>query len=132
VDVLFILSTNRPDRLEPALTARPGRIDQALEFPLPNADGRRRLLARYGQGLNLRTADLDDMVLRTAGASPAFIRELLRKAALLAAAETPTSPDLPALTSTHLRDALRAIVEEGGDLTQRLLGAGALSAPGEG
>jgi hypothetical protein len=129
VDVLFILSTNRPDRLEPALTARPGRIDQALEFPLPDADGRRRLLARYGQGLNLRSADLDDMVLRTAGASPAFIRELLRKAALLAATETPTSAELPALTSAHLRDALRAIVEEGGDLTQRLLGAGALSDP---
>src|SRR5204863_8458955 len=28
-DVLFILTTNRPDQLEAALASRPGRIDQA-------------------------------------------------------------------------------------------------------
>jgi hypothetical protein len=133
VDVLFILSTNRPDRLEPALAARPGRIDQAIEFPLPDAEGRRRLLERYGRGLNLRAEDMEAMVQRTAGASPAFIRELLRKAALLAAADTPHSPEPPALTGAHLRDALRAIVEEGGELTRRLLGVapGGLEDEGE-
>ena len=26
-DVIFILTTNRPDQLEPALASRPGRID---------------------------------------------------------------------------------------------------------
>src|SRR5688572_12792394 len=43
-DVLFVLTTNRPDVLEPALAARPGRIDQAIEIPLPDAECRRRLL----------------------------------------------------------------------------------------
>jgi hypothetical protein len=43
-DVLFVLTTNAPERIEPALAARPGRIDQAVELPLPDADGRRRLL----------------------------------------------------------------------------------------
>ena len=38
-EVLFILTTNRPDQIEPALVSRPGRIDQAIEFPLPD-DGR--------------------------------------------------------------------------------------------
>src|SRR5262249_37755231 len=33
-EILFILTTNRPETLEGALTARPGRIDQAIEFPL--------------------------------------------------------------------------------------------------
>jgi hypothetical protein len=33
-DVLFILTTNRADQLEPGLASRPGRIDQAIEFPL--------------------------------------------------------------------------------------------------
>jgi hypothetical protein len=122
VDVLFILSSNRPDLLEPALVARPGRIDQAIEFPLPDAEGRRRLLALYGRGLNVRAEDLDDMVQRTAGTSPAFIRELLRKAALLAAEETPGSGEAVALSDAHLPGALRAIVEEGGELTKRLLG----------
>jgi SpoVK/Ycf46/Vps4 family AAA+-type ATPase len=34
-DVVFLLTTNRPDLLEPALAARPGRVDQAIEIPLP-------------------------------------------------------------------------------------------------
>jgi hypothetical protein len=39
-EVLFILTTNRPDQIEPALASRPGRIDQAIEFPLPDEEGR--------------------------------------------------------------------------------------------
>jgi ATP-dependent 26S proteasome regulatory subunit len=37
-DVLFILTTNRPDVLEPALASRPARIDQAIDVPLPDAE----------------------------------------------------------------------------------------------
>ena len=43
-DVIFVLTTNRVDLLEPALAARPGRIDQAVEISLPDADSRRRLV----------------------------------------------------------------------------------------
>ena len=127
-DVLFLLSSNRPDLLEPALAARPGRIDQAVAFPLPDAEGRRRLFALYGRGLDLRAGDLEDMVRRTEGASPAFIRELLRKAALVSAEQSPDSAAPPVVADGHLREALRAIVEDGGQLTKTLLGvaAGAL------
>jgi ATP-dependent 26S proteasome regulatory subunit len=34
-EVLFILTTNRPDQIEPALASRPGRIDQAIEISTP-------------------------------------------------------------------------------------------------
>ncbi|MGH2997442.1 MAG: hypothetical protein ACRDM9_14090, partial [Gaiellaceae bacterium] len=81
--------TNRPDLLEPALAARPGRIDQAIEVPLPDAEGRRRLLERYARGLDLGDVDVERVVERTKGASGAFIRELLRKAAVFAADEAP-------------------------------------------
>jgi ATP-dependent 26S proteasome regulatory subunit len=123
-DVLFLLSTNRPDLLEPALAARPGRIDQAIEFPLPDAECRRRLFELYGQGLalHLETTDLEDLLRRTEGASPAFIRELLRKAAMIAADQSPDSSDPPVVTATHLREALQAIISEGGQLTKTLLG----------
>jgi hypothetical protein len=121
-DVLFILSTNRPDLLERALTARPGRIDQAIEFPLPDADCRRRLFALYGRGLNLDVRDLDDMIRRTEGVSSAFIRELLRKAALTVADQSRDTTQPPTVTDAHLREALQAIVAEGGELTKRLLG----------
>ena len=40
-DILFLLTTNRPDVLEPALAARPGRIDQAIAVPPPDEDCRR-------------------------------------------------------------------------------------------
>jgi len=38
-DLLFVLTTNRTDLIEPALAARPGRVDLALEIPLPDAGG---------------------------------------------------------------------------------------------
>jgi ATP-dependent 26S proteasome regulatory subunit len=77
-DILFVLTTNRPDLLEPALAARPGRIDQAIEVPVPDAECRGRLFALYGHGLKV-VAPVDRYIERTAGASAAFIRELLRR-----------------------------------------------------
>jgi cell division protease FtsH len=34
-DLLFLLTTNRADLLEPALAARPGRVDVAVEIACP-------------------------------------------------------------------------------------------------
>lgn len=116
-DVIFVLTTNRPDVLEPALAARPGRVDLAVELPLPDAAGRRRLLELYARGLELRDVDLEAVVARTEGASPAYIKELLRKAAVLAAAEGGGA----VVTGAHLETAL-AELAEGGRLAQRLLG----------
>jgi hypothetical protein len=114
-DVLFILTTNRPELLEPALAARPGRIDLAVELPLPDASGRRALLALYARGLTLEDVDFERYVARLAGASPAYVKELLRKAALFAAIES--SP----VRDTHLDRAI-AELESGGLLAQRIAG----------
>src|SRR5256885_15920965 len=75
-DVIFILTTNRPDHLEPALASRPGRIDQAIEFPLPDAEGRAKLIKLYARGLEVPEALLVTIVQKTKGAGPAFIKEL--------------------------------------------------------
>jgi hypothetical protein len=120
-DILFLLTTNRPDILEPALAARPGRIDLALEVPLPDADCRGRLLELYGRGLKLELADRDKLVERTAGASGAFIRELLRKAAMFAVEENGSGPLV--VRDRHIDEALTELVVAGGTLTQTLLGA---------
>jgi AAA+ superfamily predicted ATPase len=80
-DVLFILTTNRPDQLEPALASRPGRIDQAIEFPLPDDEGRMKLVQLYSRGLEIRSPLMDLVVRRTKGVSPAFIKELMRRSA---------------------------------------------------
>ena len=118
-DILFLLTTNRPDILEPALASRPGRIDQAIEIPLPDAECRRRLFELYGRGLTLRLEQLDRFIAKTEGASAAFIRELLRKAALFAADEMLGSP---IVVDRHLDEALHELVVAGGDLTKSLLG----------
>ena len=52
-DVFFVLTTNRPETLEPALASRPGRIDQAIEFPLPDERLRRRLIELYAKSLSI-------------------------------------------------------------------------------
>jgi len=116
-DIIFALTTNRPEILEPALAARPGRVDLSVELPLPDGEGRRRLLELYARGLDVRDVDVSVIVERTEGASPAYIKELLRKAALLAAEEGAEM----AVTGAHLDAALTELAE-GGLLAQRILG----------
>src|SRR5262245_26336407 len=120
-DVIFLLTTNRPELLDPALASRPGRVDQAIEIPLPDADCRRRLLELYAEGLSLDGADVDRIVERTRGVSAAFIRELLRKAALVSAVEGGDGAIV--VSDRHLDEALHDLVVEGGELTKTLLGA---------
>jgi hypothetical protein len=120
-DILFVLTTNRPDVLEPALAARPGRIDLAVEVPLPDADCRRRLFDLFAKGLRLAVTDMDRLVARTAGVSGAFIRELLRKAAVLAAEEDGAAE--LTVRDAHVEEALAELLVAGGPLTQTLLGA---------
>jgi ATPase family associated with various cellular activities (AAA) len=123
-DILFILTTNRPDILEPALAARPGRIDQAIEIPLPDYESRQRLFDLYGKGLTLKLQNQAQILAQTEGVSATFIRELLRKAALFSADEhlTENSEEL-VVEDRHLDQALRELALEGGELTKRLLGA---------
>jgi hypothetical protein len=119
--VTFLLTTNRPEILEPALAARPGRVDQAVYFPLPDEGCRRKLFELYGQGLDLTAIDLKRWVAQTDGVSPAFIEELLRKAALIAAERGEIGRPMR-LTGGDIEDAVRDLVQFGGELTQKLLG----------
>src|SRR5207245_11025974 len=81
-DVTFRPTPTPPVCRGPALAARPGRVDLAVELPLPDADGRRRLIELYSRGLDVTAVNADAEVERTEGASPAYVKELLRKAAL--------------------------------------------------
>jgi cell division protease FtsH len=128
-DCIVLLTTNRADLLEPALAARPGRVDQAICIDLPDADCRRRLLALYGHGLDLSITDLEAWVGRTEGVSPAFLAEWLRKTALMAAERGETDPPLR-VTEADLEKAFRELVLFGGKVTQNILGyRGGLAPP---
>jgi len=121
-DVTFLLTTNRADLLEPALADRPGRVDLAAELPLPDADARRQLIRLYQGSLVLDGVDLDAVIGRTEGVTAAFLKELLRKAALLAA-EADGAGDGPIrVTGSHLTTALDQLLAGRSQLTRVLLG----------
>jgi ATP-dependent 26S proteasome regulatory subunit len=64
-DITFLLTSNRPEVLEPALAARPGRIDATIEVPLPDADARSRLIDLYTAGLDCVLDDRKAILART-------------------------------------------------------------------
>jgi ATPase family associated with various cellular activities (AAA) len=117
-DLIFVLTTNRPETLETALASRPGRIDLAVELPLPDAAARRRLFDIYGAGLALEVPDWEQIVAATEGTSPAFIRELFRHAALTAAED-----GREAVGAADLLGAVGELKDQSGRLTATLLGA---------
>jgi len=117
-DVFFILTTNRPETLEVALTSRPGRIDQTIEFPLPDEGLRKKLISLYAKTLRLPTSLVDELARRTDGASPAFIKELLRRVAQHHLEANTGGPVTPEQTETALHEMLFS----GGVLNTRLLG----------
>lgn len=118
-DLIFVLTTNRPEILEPALAARPGRIDLAVELPLPDQEGRRRLLELYGRGIDLEAVDLTAVAARIDGATPAYIKELLRRAALISLSQGGAG-----VGEERLQQAIEEL-EAGGELARRLLGLNA-------
>ena len=117
-DILFILTTNRPEQLESALASRPGRIDQAIEVPLPDDVGRKKLVQLYGRGLPLGDAVVSEAAQRTKGVSAAFIKELMRRIAQASIARdggTTVKPD-------DIGEALDDMLFAGGKLNVKLLG----------
>ena len=117
--VLFVLTTNRPEILEPALAARPGRIDQAIEIGLPGDAERRLLLRRYAGAARVDDAVATDAATRIGRVSPAFIKELMRRAAqvMLERGE----PE--AIEARDVDRALADMLGAGGRLGARMLGA---------
>jgi ATP-dependent 26S proteasome regulatory subunit len=121
-DVTFLLTTNRADLLEPALAARPGRVDLAAELPLPDAAARRRLIQLYRGDLMLELTREDVLIERTEGVTAAFLKELLRKAALLSCEDDAAGEGAIRVTDAHLSAALDQLLDSRNQLTRVLLG----------
>jgi SpoVK/Ycf46/Vps4 family AAA+-type ATPase len=122
-DLLFVLTTNRSDLLEPALAARPGRVDVAVEIDLPDADARRRLLDLYARSVPLQLSDTEiaDVVERTDGVTASFLKELLRRAVLESLYD---SEPLETVTAEHTARALDDLLDSTQHVTRSLLGVG--------
>ena len=123
-DVTFLLTTNRVETLERALVQRPGRVDLAVEVPLPDLEGRRLLLDLYRAGVSYGTDALEDCAVRSEGMTASFMKELMRRAVLLAAIDG-VEPD-----DERLRSALDGLLSHQEELTRTMLGSGSADVPG--
>ncbi len=122
-DVVFLLTTNRADLLEPALAARPGRVDQAVHIDLPDRDARRRLVELYRGGLDVDLSRIDAVLERTDGVTASFLKELLRRAAVVGA-DRETGPDGTGLrvSADDLDTALDDLLDTRNRMTRAVLG----------
>ena len=83
--IIIIAATNRPDVLDPALL-RPGRFDRQVVVPVPDIEGREKILAVHMKKVPL-APDVNPRVIArgTPGFSGADLANLVNEAALLAA-----------------------------------------------
>lgn len=117
-DIAFILSTNRVDLLERALSQRPGRVDLALEIPLPGVAERLGLLRLHTGDLPVSGQALERVAARSEGVTASFFKELTRRTVLVAAQE-----DVP-VDDELLERVLDEMLSDAERLTRSLLGAG--------
>jgi AAA+ superfamily predicted ATPase len=129
-DVVFLLTTNRPDLLEPALAERPGRVDQAVAIDLPDAEARRRLFGLYRGALSVDESRLDSVLERTEGVTASFLKELLRRSALIAA--NGSGPGPLSVGADQLDAALDELLDTRNAMTRVLLGGQGRTASGFG
>ncbi|QSB45550.1 ATP-dependent metallopeptidase FtsH/Yme1/Tma family protein [Altererythrobacter sp. FM1] len=83
--IIIIAATNRPDVLDPALL-RPGRFDRQVVVPVPDIEGREKILAVHMKKVPLAPDVNSRTIARgTPGFSGADLANLVNEAALLAA-----------------------------------------------
>ena len=78
------MTTNSMDRIEMAVRDRPGRVDQIVHLPLPDLDARRDLVRHFARSLKISAEDIDRTAAATDGATPATLKEIVKRSAVLA------------------------------------------------
>jgi SpoVK/Ycf46/Vps4 family AAA+-type ATPase len=126
-DILFVLTTNRPEALEAALASRPGRVDQAIEFPLPDEVGRAKLVRLYSQGITVTDELIRTVVTRTENVSAAFIKELMRRSVQFHIEQQGQN----CLELSSVERAINEMLFSGGSLNLKLLGATGANLPAQ-
>ncbi len=83
--IIIVAATNRPDVLDPALL-RPGRFDRQVTVPLPDIEGREKILGVHVKKVpTAPDVDIRSIARGTPGFSGAELANIVNEAALLAA-----------------------------------------------
>ena len=85
-DVKIIAATNRPDILDDALL-RPGRFDRVIEIPLPESEGRKRILEIHLKKMSTKRLNIGKIVEITEGFSGAELKATTVEAGMIAIRE---------------------------------------------
>ncbi|HEV2146231.1 MAG TPA: CDC48 family AAA ATPase [Longimicrobiaceae bacterium] len=93
--LVVIGATNRPTLLDPALL-RPGRFDELVYVPVPEREGRLRILGIHTKDVPLGAdVDLEALADRTRGYTGADLEDLVRRAGLQALRENLQTDEVP-------------------------------------
>ena len=104
--LLVMAATNSIEHLDPAVI-RPGRFDRHIRVDLPDADARRAIFeAELDDRPTAPTIDLDELVARTEGMTPAAISKIVDSAALEAFRRATQSGNEVLVDSAQLVDAI--------------------------
>jgi transitional endoplasmic reticulum ATPase len=107
--LVVMAATNNMEHLDPAIV-RPGRFDRHIRIDLPDAAARRAILqAELDDRPVADDIDLEDLVRRTEGMTPASIEKVVDAAALAVFREVAQSGEQLALDETHLLSALESL-----------------------
>ena len=106
-DIRIIAATNRFDMLDRAIL-RPGRFDRLIEVPMPDWDGRKRILEIHTQEMNLDDdVELATLASDTEGFSGAELASLSTEAGMFAIRDERTE-----VRMSDFRDALQKVRDE--------------------
>ncbi|TCR94650.1 MULTISPECIES: CDC48 family AAA ATPase [unclassified Rhizobium] len=104
--VVVMAATNRPNLLDPALL-RPGRFDELVYVPVPDAKARRKILGIHTKKMPLAdNVDLDELAEQTVRFTGADLEDLTRRAGLIALR---TSLDASTVTKEDFSKALQEV-----------------------
>ena len=101
-ELVVMAATNSIEHLDPAVI-RPGRFDRHIRIDLPDAEARRAIFyAELDDRPTAATIDLDELVRRTEGMTPAAISKIVDTAALDVFREATQTGEQLELDTAHL------------------------------
>jgi transitional endoplasmic reticulum ATPase len=110
--LLVMAATNSIDHLDPAVI-RPGRFDRHIRIDLPDAPARRAIfVTQLDDRPTARDIDLEELVTKTEGMTPAAIAKIVDTAALAVFKQAATTGEQLELTT---QDLLTAVDAYGGE-----------------
>lgn len=117
-EVMVVLTTNHVDQVNRAML-RPGRLDDVIIVPPPDAAAAIRLVSQYGGELVKEGENFDRSGQRMAGMIPAVIREVVERAKLTSLSDNEEiiiDDESLALAAKTMKDQLELLQEEEPDV----------------